>query len=82
MVNDKMKSEVREIISNLTQIPKEEINSKEFFTDAGIDSFSLVEIVYAVENKYEIDIPQNKLVEVHNLDDLIELIRNLQANHE
>ena len=34
-----------------------------------------------VENKYEIDIPQNKLVEVQNLDDLIKLIRSLQADH-
>lgn len=82
MVNDKMNNEVKEIISNLTQIAKEDIDSREPFINSGIDSFNLVEIVYAIENKYEIDIPQNKIATVRNLDDFIELIRSLQASRE
>ena len=80
-MEDLIKNEIIEIISNLTKIPKEEINSKESFINAGIDSFSVVEIVYAVENKYEIDIPQDSLLGVQNLDDLAALVKKLVENH-
>jgi acyl carrier protein len=79
-MEDVMKNEIIEIISNLTKISKEEIDSKEAFVNAGIDSFSVVEIVYAIENKYEIDIPQDSLLGVQNVDDLVALVKKLVEN--
>ena len=79
-MDDKIKNEITEIISNLTKIPKEEMDSKESFVNAGIDSFSVVEIVYAIENKYEIDIPQDSLLNVQSLDDLVALVKKLIEN--
>lgn len=81
-MNQKIKSEIVEIISNLTQIAKENIDGKIHFTDAGIDSFSVVEIVYAIENKYEIDIPQADLLKVQCIDGLVVLVESLLSNNE
>ncbi len=80
-MSEKLKSEIIEVISNLTKISKEEIDkgikSEKSFTDYGIDSFSIVEIVYAIENKYDIDIPQQELLAVTNIEQLTELINKL-----
>ncbi|MFA5008427.1 MAG: acyl carrier protein [Candidatus Omnitrophota bacterium] len=78
-----IKVEVIEIISNLGKIPKENIEkyNKESFTELGLDSFSLVEIIFAIENKFEIDIPQDSLATIKNLDDLVALIQKLSKKN-
>jgi len=81
-VNHNLKSEIIEIISNLTQTDKENIDSKVSFADSGIDSFRVVEIVYAIENKYEIDIPQSDLLKVQCIDGLAELVGQLLNSNE
>ena len=42
-----------------------------------MDSFALVEIVFAIENTFDISIPQDSLAKVKNLDDLVALIQKL-----
>ena len=78
-----IKAEVVEIISNLAKIPKENIEkyNKESFTEIGLDSFALVEIVFAIENKFEIDIPQDSLTTIKSLDDLVALIQKLSKKN-
>jgi acyl carrier protein len=74
-----IKKEIIEIVSNLSKIPKEKIErcNSENFTDLGMDSFALVEIVFAIENTFDISIPQDSLAKVKNLDDLVALIQQL-----
>jgi acyl carrier protein len=74
-----IKKEIVEIVSNLSKIPKEKIEkcNSENFADLGMDSFALVEIVFAIENTFDINIPQDSLAKVKNLDDLTALIEQL-----
>ncbi len=74
---EKIKKEIVEIISNLGKIPKERIDLKEHFTSAGLDSFTIIEIIFAIENKFEIDIPQDSLANIQNVGQLIELTKQL-----
>ena len=77
--DQEIKREVIEIVSNLSKIPKEKVEkyNSENFTDLGMDSFALVEIVFAIENTFDISIPQDSLAKVKNLDDLVALIQKL-----
>lgn len=77
------KAELIEIVSNLSKIPKENIEkyNDRSFTELGIDSFSLVEIIFAIENKFEIDIPQDSLATIKSLDDLAALIQTLSKKN-
>jgi acyl carrier protein len=79
-MDEAIRKEVITIISNLTKIPEESIDPKVDFSDSGIDSFSLVEIVYAIENRYDVDIPQDSLLEVRNLEGLLGLLETLLKN--
>ncbi|MBU2103005.1 MAG: acyl carrier protein, partial [Candidatus Omnitrophica bacterium] len=64
---------------NLAKLPKDKMlqYNRENFTDVGLDSFTLVEIVFSIENTFDIDIPQDSLPGIKNLDDLISLIEEL-----
>lgn len=77
---ENIKKEIVEIISNLGKIPKEKIDPKEHFAAAGLDSFIIVEIIFAIENKFEIDIPQDSLANVQNVEGLVELTKQLLKN--
>lgn len=52
-------------------------------TDLGIDSFSIVEIIYEVEEKLSIDVPfnanENPLGNMKSVGDLIDAIKDLAS---
>lgn len=74
------RKEIIKIISKLTKIAEDTIdkNSSVHFTESGIDSFALVEIVFEIENKFEISIPQDSLISVKNVDDLVKLVAKMR----
>ena len=54
----KIEEEVRKIIINQLDISEEEVTPEASFTDdLGADSLDLVELVMAMEEKFDIDIP-------------------------
>ena len=76
-MSDKIKQEVIETVSNLTKIPKEDIDPTLSFRDTGLDSFALVEVVFAIENKYDITFPQESLLEITTVDEFVAFIEKL-----
>lgn len=78
-----VRAEIVEIICNSTKISRETIEkySKEPFSQSGLDSFALVEIIYAIENRFAIDIPQDSLITVKNLEDLVVLVMRLNQKN-
>ncbi|MCK9573108.1 MAG: acyl carrier protein [Candidatus Omnitrophica bacterium] len=79
IVGDERK-EIINIISKLAKIAEETIdkNSGMHFTESGIDSFALVEIIFEIENKFNINIPQDSLVTIKSVDDLVKLVKVLR----
>lgn len=76
------RKEIINIISKLTKISKDVIakSSGTHFTESGIDSFALVEIIFEIENKFNVSIPQDSLISVKSVDDLVGLVAKLQKN--
>ncbi|MDD5583920.1 MAG: acyl carrier protein [Candidatus Omnitrophica bacterium] len=74
-----IRKEVLEIVSNLAKLPKEKIEkyNKDDFNELGLDSFTLVEIDFSIENTFDIDIPQDSLPGIKNFNDLVTLIQTL-----
>ncbi|MCF7873774.1 MAG: acyl carrier protein [Candidatus Omnitrophica bacterium] len=68
----------KEIIKIITQVAKlsERIDIKKEFSDLDIDSFSLIEIIFAIENKYNITIAEDNF-NVKNSEELIKLVRDI-----
>lgn len=77
-----IKQEVIEIISNLNKIPKDAIDPTVSFRDVGLDSFSLVEAVFAIENKYDVNFAQDALMEIVTVNELVAYIEKLLKEKE
>ena len=79
MINDdKLANEIKALVSKVIKIPQEKIDlNANLFTDLGVDSLLGVEILAALDKKYGLDIPENKLKDIKSLNDIIGLVRGI-----
>ena len=70
-----MKKEVKALISEIIEIPIDEIKEEsEFVKDLGIDSMMALEIVASLEKKYRVVIPEEKIPSIRSLKNVYELL--------
>jgi len=76
-VNDEvLEQEIRAIISDVTEIEPEKITREaDFVENLGMDSMMALEILAAIEKKYKIRIPEEKLMQLKNLKETINLTK-------
>ena len=67
-----LKEELRELIAEIAE--KDEIPDDVAFKDLGIDSMMGVEIVAAIERKYQVKIDDEELAQVTTLNSSMELV--------
>jgi acyl carrier protein len=73
---DAVADEVRNLISEVIEVPPEQIRGdSSFANDLGVDSLMALEIVAAIEKRYRIQIPEERLQQVKTLNDTIALAR-------
>jgi len=71
---DTLEKELRDIISEITEVEPGKITLEAMFVeDLGMDSMMALEILAAIEKKYKIQIPEEKLAKLTNLKEGIEL---------
>ena len=69
-----LKKEIKEIVSSIIQIPEEEIDmNASFFDDYGMDSLRALEILAEIENKYNITIDPEKLMDMTSVAEVIKI---------
>jgi len=70
----KLEQEIIDIIAEEGAIDKSEIRVDSNLYDLGIDSLSSLEILVALEEKYDIRISQNRLKKINNIRDIIRVV--------
>jgi len=70
----KLEQEIIDIIAEEGAIDKSEIRVDSNLYDLGIDSLSSLEILVALEEKYDIRISQNRLKKIDNIGDIIRVV--------
>jgi acyl carrier protein len=71
-----LESELKGIISKIVELEPEKITLEaSFVEDLGMDSMMALEILAAMEKKFRIQIPEDKLNKLKNLREAIELAR-------
>jgi acyl carrier protein len=63
-----------EIIEHITERPAAEVTADKSFEELDIESLTIVEIVTAVEDKYEIRIDDDELKKLTTVEDLVTFI--------
>lgn len=68
--------ELRELISKIVEIEPQKITlDANFVADLGMDSMMALEILAAIEKKYKVQIPEEKLGKLQNLTEAIKLTK-------
>ena len=75
-----VQNEVFEIISKQLGVKKDDIKLESaFVTDLGADSLDLVELVMAFEDKFGIEIPEDKAESIKTVVDAVKQIESASA---
>lgn len=74
MVGEELKQEIRSLVAEIIELDEGEIaDEANFVEDLGVDSMMALEILAAIEKKYKIQIPEEKLMKVTNLRQTVDL---------
>ena len=71
---NQLEQEIINTIAEEAAVDKGEINLDSNLYDLGIDSLSSLEIVVALEKKYDIRISQNRLKKINNIREIIRVV--------
>ena len=72
MTTQNIEQEIKGIIAQILEVGPEKITpSAKFVEDLGMDSMMALEIVAAIEKKYKIIIPEENLMKLASLGDVI-----------
>ena len=67
------------VVEQLNASPAEVKEESKFVEDLGADSLDVVELVMALEEKFDIEIPDEDAEKIANVSDAIKFIENLNA---
>jgi len=67
------------VVEQLSVNPDEVKEDSKFVEDLGADSLDVVELVMALEEKFDIEIPDEDAEKIANVADAISFIENIQA---
>ena len=70
---------VRSVIAGVKRVPQEQVSVDSSFQDLGIDSMDGVEILFALENEFDINIPDEAAKSIRNVRDMAEGVAKLLA---
>jgi len=72
--------EVKEVVVEQLNVNPDEVKEEsKFVEDLGADSLDVVELVMALEEKFDIEIPDEDAEKIATVTDAIKFIENIQA---
>jgi len=77
MSNEELTERVRGIIAATQHVPKEKITAESTFEELGIDSLDGINILFAVESEFNINIPDDAAQNIRSVRDVVDGIAKL-----
>jgi acyl carrier protein len=78
-MSDELIERVRKVIAASKRIPEDRVTVDSSFEELGIDSMDAVEILFALENEFDISIPDEEVKTVRNVRQMVEGVERLLA---
>jgi len=76
-MSDELIQRVRTVIANTQRIPVEKITIDSSFEELGIDSMDGVNILFALENEFDITIPDEQAKQIHSIREMVAGVEKL-----
>ena len=73
---NRLEQEIIDIIAEEGDIDRNDVTPDSNLYDLGIDSLSSLEILVAIETRYDITIPQNRLKDINSVKEIIRVVAN------
>jgi acyl carrier protein len=77
MSHEELTERVRKIIASAQHLPQEKITPDSTFAELGIDSLDGINILFAVESEFNINIPDDAAQNIRSVRDVIDGIAKL-----
>jgi len=78
-MSEELTQRVLKVIATSKRIPLEQVTIESEFQQLDIDSMDAVEILFALENEFDINIPDDDVREVRNVRQMVEGVARLVA---
>jgi acyl carrier protein len=78
-MSDELIERVRQVIATSKRIPVERVTVDSAFEELGIDSMDAVEILFGLENEFDISIPDEEVKTVRNVRQMVAGVERLLA---
>jgi acyl carrier protein len=78
-MSEELTQRVLKVIATSKRIPLEQVTIDGEFQQLNIDSMDAVEILFALENEFDINIPDDEVREVRNVRQMVEGVARLVA---
>jgi acyl carrier protein len=77
---EEIRAELADIVNEVTGIPADDVQlEKSFVDDLDVDSLSMVEVVVAAEEKFDVRIPDEEVKNLKTVGDAVSFIERAQA---
>jgi acyl carrier protein len=77
---EEIRTDLAEIVNEVTGIPATDVQlEKSFSDDLDVDSLSMVEVVVAAEEKFDVRIPDDEVKNLKTVGDAVTYIEKAQA---
>ena len=77
---EEIRADLAEIVNEVAGIPAEDVQlDKSFTDDLDVDSLSMVEVVVAAEEKFDVKIPDDEVKNLKTVGDAVSFIENAQS---
>lgn len=78
--SEEISERIKSIIVEQLGVPKEDVNPQaSFIEDLGADSLDIVELIMALEEEYDMEIPDEDAEKIQTVDDVITYVQARQA---
>lgn len=77
MSNEELTARVRTIIATAQHLPEEKVTADSTFEQLGIDSLDGINILFAVESEFNINIPDDAAQSIRSVRDVVDGIAKL-----
>jgi acyl carrier protein len=78
-MSEELTERVLKVIAQSKRIPREQVTIDSEFQQLNIDSMDAVEILFALENEFDISIPDDDVRQVRNVRQMVEGVEKLVA---
>ena len=76
-MSDQLTERVLHVIANTQRISPEKVTMDKSFQELGIDSMDGINILFALENEFDITIPDEQAKQIRSIPEMVEGVRKL-----